>query len=158
MNRFPLLFAVFFGAFTISATAQNVSPVVASQIADFTEYTGGTRSIELSTAFSDPDVSDAVRFTTVLGNIDIELFGTQKPITVTNFLKYVDQGRYFKFDSTANQTASSFVHRSVPGFVIQGGGFIGTVNPSPPAGAPADTIQPTSVLTFPAIQNEPGIS
>src|SRR3954452_3905793 len=110
MNRFPLLFAALLGAFTISATAQNVSPVVASQIADFTEYTGGTRSIDLLTAFSDPDVSDAVRFTTVLGNIDIALFGQQKPITVTNFLKYVDQGRYFVNDPVTGQLASSFVH------------------------------------------------
>src|SRR3954464_11437137 len=158
MNRFPLLFAVFLGAFTISATAQNVSPVVASQIADFTEYTGGTRSIELSTAFSDPDVSDAVRFATVLGNIDIELFGQQKPITVTNFLKYVDQGRYFVFDSPANQAASSIVHRSVPGFIIQGGGYLGTVNPSPTPGSANNPAQPTQVLGFAPIQNEPGIS
>jgi Cyclophilin type peptidyl-prolyl cis-trans isomerase/CLD len=69
----------------------------------------------LSTAFSDPDVSNAVRFATVLGNVDIALFGQQKPITVTNFLKYVDQGRYFLFDATAHQTASSFIHRSVAG-------------------------------------------
>ena len=59
----------------------------------------------------------------VIGNIDIALYGQQKPITVANFLKYVDQGRYFVFDPTAHQTASSFVHRSIPGFVIQGGGY-----------------------------------
>jgi cyclophilin family peptidyl-prolyl cis-trans isomerase len=35
------------------------------------------------------------------------------PVTVENFLRYADEGRY---DNT-------FVHRSVPGFVIQGGGF-----------------------------------
>jgi hypothetical protein len=28
--------------------------------------------------------------------------------------------------------ASSFIHRSVPGFVVQGGGFIGTVDPAEP--------------------------
>ncbi len=158
MNRFLILPAVAFAGFTLSATAQNVSPVVSSQIADFTEFTGATRSIDLSTAFSDPDVSNAVGFTTVLGNIDIALFGQQKPITVTNFLKYVDQGRYFLFDSTANQTASSFVHRSAPGFVIQGGGYIGTVNPSPTPGTANNNAQPTQVLEFGKIQNEPGIS
>src|SRR5256885_12096447 len=129
MNRL-LLAALISAGFTLSAVAQNVPPVVSSQIADFTEYAGApARSIDLTTAFSDPDVSNAVRLTTVLGNIDIALFGQQKPITVTNFLKYVDQGRYFVLDLATSQTASSFVHRSEPGFVIQGGGWLGTVDP-----------------------------
>jgi cyclophilin family peptidyl-prolyl cis-trans isomerase len=153
MHRFFILPAIAFAAFTHSAIAQNVPPVVSSQIADFTEYAGGTRSIDLSPAFSDPDVSNAVRFTTVLGNIDIALFGQQKPITVTNFLKYVDQGRYFLFDPTTQQIASSFVHRSLPGFIIQGGGYIGTVDENNPSAVLA-----TQVATFPPIQNEPGIS
>jgi cyclophilin family peptidyl-prolyl cis-trans isomerase len=157
MNRFTFLFAASVFA-AVSAIAQNAPPVVSSQITDFAEYTGATRSIDLSAAFSDPDVSNAVRFTTVLGSFDVALFGQQKPITVANFLKYVDQGRYFVFDATANQIASSFVHRSVPGFVIQGGGFIGTVNPSPTPGSANNNAQPTQVLAFAPIQNEPGIS
>jgi len=48
-----------------------------------------------------------------LGNFCIELFDEVAPRTVTNFLKYVTDGDY-------NNT---FIHRSVPGFVIQGGGF-----------------------------------
>src|SRR5256714_3359753 len=159
MNRFLLLFAASLFASTLSAVAQNVPPAASSQIADFTVYAGApARSIDVATAFSDPGVTDAVRMTTVLGNIDIELFGQQKPVTVTNFVKYVDQSRYFLFDATANQTASSFVHRSVPGFVIQGGGYIGTVNPSPTPGSANNNAQPTAVLPFAAIQNEPGIS
>ena len=159
MNPTRLLLAFALAAVTLPATAQNVPPVIVSQIADFTEYAGGgARSIDLTTVFSDPDVSNAVRLTTVLGTIDIALFGQQKPITVTNFLKYVDQGRYFLRDPVTNQTASSFIHRSIPGFVIQGGGFIGTVDPSPTPGAPADSVKPTQVLSFGAIQNEPGIS
>ena len=154
MNRFSLLFAITLGAVTVSAIAQ--SP---DQIADFTVYAGGSaRQIDVTTGFPDPGVTDAVRMTTFAGNIDIELFGRDKPITVTNFLKYVDQGRYFVFDPTANQTASSFIHRSVPGFVIQGGGFLGTVNPSPTPGSANNNALPTQVLTFPPIQNEPGIS
>ena len=47
MNRFVILPAIAFAAFTLSATAQNLPPVVSSQIADFTEYAGGTRSIDL---------------------------------------------------------------------------------------------------------------
>jgi cyclophilin family peptidyl-prolyl cis-trans isomerase len=150
MNRFPTFAAVVLsGAFALAAAAQNVPPVVATQIADFTEYAGApARSIDLTTAFSDPDVSNAVRITTVLGNIDVALFGQQKPITVANFMKYIDQGRYFVTNANPQKSGQSFVHRSVPGFVIQGGGFIFTL----------DSSTTYSVLTFPPIQNEPGIS
>ncbi|HSP46021.1 MAG TPA: peptidylprolyl isomerase, partial [Chthoniobacterales bacterium] len=158
MNRIRLLLAFALGAIVLSASAQNVPPVVANQIAGFTEYAGApARSIDLATSFSDPD-SKAVRLTTVLGNVDIELFSQQKPITVTNFLKYVDQGRYFITDPTTHQHAASFIHRSAQGFVIQGGGYIGTVDPSPTPGTPLDTVKPTQVLSFGPIQNEPGIS
>ena len=55
-----------------------------------------------------------VRMQTDLGAIDIELFDTVAPLTVANFLNYVNDGDY---DGT-------FFHRSVPGFVVQGGGYI----------------------------------
>lgn len=159
MFRFQVLLSIGLGAFALSVAGQNVPPVVSNPIADFTAYAGApARSIDLATVFSDPDVSDAVRMTTVLGNIDLALFGQQKPITVTNFLKYIDQGRYFLLDPTTNQTASSFVHRSLPGFIIQSGGFLGTVDPSPQTNPNKDNTQPTQVLTFPPIQNEPGLS
>jgi cyclophilin family peptidyl-prolyl cis-trans isomerase len=153
MNRTLLSISAALLAFALTAPAQNVPPVVSNQIADFTEYSGATRPIDLAAAFADPDVSAAVRLTTVLGDVDLALFGQQKPIAVANFLNYVNQGRYFITDPTTHQVASSFIHRSVPGFVIQGGGFLGTVNPAQPANA-----QPTAVLVFPVIQNEPGIS
>ncbi|MGK0297397.1 MAG: peptidyl-prolyl cis-trans isomerase A (cyclophilin A) [Gammaproteobacteria bacterium] len=55
---------------------------------------------------------------TPLGDIQIELFDDEAPVTVTNFLSYIND------DSFVN----SFIHRSVPGFIIQGGGFISTDN------------------------------
>ena len=150
MNRLIILAALALsGAFTLTATAQNVPPIVTTQIANFTEYAGApARSIDLTTAFSDPDVSNAVRISTVLGNIDIALYGQQKPITVANFMKYIDQGRYFVTNANPQKSAQSFIHRSVPGFVIQGGGFMQSL----------DSSNTYSVLTFLAIQNEPGIS
>jgi peptidyl-prolyl cis-trans isomerase A (cyclophilin A) len=54
-----------------------------------------------------------IRFETTLGEFTIELFEKDAPVTVANFLKYVDDGF---FDGT-------IFHRIVPGFVIQGGGF-----------------------------------
>ncbi len=54
-----------------------------------------------------------VRLETNLGPIDIELYDQQTPNHVTNFLNYVSDGDY-------NDTV---IHRSVPGFVIQGGGY-----------------------------------
>lgn len=53
------------------------------------------------------------RLLTVLGPIDIALDDTAAPLTVTNFLSYVNSGAY----------SNSFIHRSMPGFIIQGGGF-----------------------------------
>ena len=47
------------------------------------------------------------------GDITIELFPEKAPITVKNFLDYVESGF---FDGT-------IFHRVIPGFVIQGGGF-----------------------------------
>jgi peptidyl-prolyl cis-trans isomerase A (cyclophilin A) len=54
-----------------------------------------------------------IRFETTLGNFTVELFEKEAPVTVANFLKYIDDGF---FDGT-------IFHRIVPGFVIQGGGF-----------------------------------
>jgi peptidyl-prolyl cis-trans isomerase A (cyclophilin A) len=54
-----------------------------------------------------------VRFETTHGSFTIELFPKEAPVTVENFLKYVDDGF---FDGT-------IFHRIVPGFVIQGGGL-----------------------------------
>jgi cyclophilin family peptidyl-prolyl cis-trans isomerase len=54
-----------------------------------------------------------IRFSTSLGDIDIELFPQEAPKSAENFLQYVDDGF---FDGL-------IFHRIVPGFVIQGGGL-----------------------------------
>src|SRR2546423_854380 len=110
------------------SSAQNSPPIVSSQIADLTLFdTSPPNEIDLSTKFSDPDLpAKTVRLTTVLGNIDVALFDQQTPITVDNFLRYIDAGLYFPDDPTTGLTAPLFFHRSVPGFVIQSGGFVAT--------------------------------
>jgi cyclophilin family peptidyl-prolyl cis-trans isomerase len=54
-----------------------------------------------------------IRFETSHGTFVVELFPKEAPVTVENFLRYVDDGH---FDGT-------IFHRIVPGFVIQGGGL-----------------------------------
>lgn len=153
MNRFIFSSLFVLSGLTLkAAAAANLAPVIKTPLADQTVFRAAGASIDLADAFSDPDTK-AVRFSTVLGDFDVALFSQAKPITVTNFFHYLDEGRYFKIDPTTHHRASVFFHRSVPDFVIQGGGFIGTVNPSNPTIA-----LPTQVVTFPPIVNEPGIS
>jgi peptidyl-prolyl cis-trans isomerase A (cyclophilin A) len=54
-----------------------------------------------------------IRFETTLGDFTVEFFEKEAPLSVANFLRYIDDGF---FDGT-------IFHRIVPGFVIQGGGF-----------------------------------
>ena len=54
-----------------------------------------------------------VIMTTSEGAIEIELFADKAPISVANFLAYVDAGFY---DNTV-------FHRVIPNFMVQGGGF-----------------------------------
>jgi cyclophilin family peptidyl-prolyl cis-trans isomerase len=56
------------------------------------------------------------QFRTPLGDIEVELLDQDKPITVQNFVRYIESGAY----------ADMFFHRWVPGFVIQGGGVMVT--------------------------------
>lgn len=50
---------------------------------------------------------------TSMGNVKVELFAKEAPISVKNFLDYVNRGFY---DGT-------IYHRVIPNFMIQGGGF-----------------------------------
>ena len=148
----PALFALLFLP-PLSAFSQNVPPTISGPIGDATLFQGAPAEvIALTNFFEDPDTS-GVRLTTVLGEIDLALYDQQTPITVANFTSYIDSGRYFPIDPTTAAAAPLFFHRSVPGFVIQSGGFVATVNPADSA-----HVQPTPVVTFPAISNEPGIS
>jgi cyclophilin family peptidyl-prolyl cis-trans isomerase len=62
-----------------------------------------------------------VRFQTSQGDFTIELDQAAAPVTVENFLRYVDDGH---FDGTV-------FHRVIPGFVIQGGGLTADLAPKP---------------------------
>jgi len=54
-----------------------------------------------------------VMLTTSAGNIELELDNAKAPVSVKNFVDYVQSGYY-------NNT---IFHRVIPGFMVQGGGF-----------------------------------
>ena len=61
-----------------------------------------------------PEGAARVVVKTSLGSFIIGLYEEQSPVTVTNFLSYVNAQH---FDRTV-------FHRVIPGFMIQGGGFV----------------------------------
>ena len=98
--------------------------------------------IDLDAAFDLNGVTGTVvRFSNNVGaDIYAELFDAAgpartrtTPLTAANFLAYLDAGRY----------TNSIMHRSVPGFVVQGGGF-------------TDKSLAAAIPQFPAVTNEPG--
>ena len=60
---------------------------------------------------------------TSLGNITVELFEKEAPVTVANFLAYVDDNYY----------AGTIFHRVIKGFMIQGGGLDANLRDVPSA-------------------------
>jgi cyclophilin family peptidyl-prolyl cis-trans isomerase len=68
-----------------------------------------------------PAVSPQVQVFTSMGNFTIELNAERAPLTVANFLAYVDAGHY----------TNTLIHRAVANFVIQGGGFNTDYTPRP---------------------------
>lgn len=104
-------------------------------------------TVNLNGRYDNPDLNGTIaRFNTTLGQINVLLYDQAgpgitrtTPITVTNFLQYITAGRY----------NDQIIHRSVPGFIIQGGGF----------SLPTDIGEaPAAITTFAQIQNEAGNS
>jgi len=71
-------------------------------------------------------VNPQVRVITSLGEVVIELYPDRAPLTVAEFLRYVKEGQY----------TQTLVHRVVPGFLLQGGGFAAADESSKPVHGP----------------------
>ncbi len=87
---------------------------------------GGTLSTRASAADAPATPSlgtPQVRVTTSMGSFVIELYPDRAPVTVAEFLRYVKEGHY----------TQTLLHRVIPGFLVQGGGF----------SASDETIKPT---------------
>jgi cyclophilin family peptidyl-prolyl cis-trans isomerase len=66
-----------------------------------------------ASATAAPAADPEVQVVTSMGNFTIELNPERAPLTVAQFLKYVDQGFY----------SGTIFHRAIANFVVQGGGF-----------------------------------
>lgn len=110
-------------------------PAVLAPIPDQVVTSDGV-TIDLANFIGLPAVTGQVyQITTTLGTFNIEMLANDAPITVANFENYV-----------ANQIwDNALIHRSMPGFVIQTGGF-------------SATLPPESLTNFGTITNEFGVS
>lgn len=77
-------------------------------------------SMQLNSAYANPKVL----METTKGNITIELYEKEAPITVKNFLSYVSDGFYNNL----------IFHRVIPNFMIQCGGFNAKMTQRPTKG------------------------
>ena len=77
--------------------------------------------IMVGTLLAETKENPMVEMVTSQGTIKLELFAEQAPVTVSNFLAYVDSGFY---DGT-------IFHRVIRNFMIQGGGFDEDLNRKP---------------------------
>jgi hypothetical protein len=87
------------------------------------DETEETKPVETKPAEPEIEKKEENKMTTVIietsmGTITVELDTEKAPITVANFLAYVDDGHY----------ADTIFHRVIKGFMVQGGGF----TPPPP--------------------------
>ncbi len=82
-----------------------------------------------------------VQFQTVMGDFSVNLYDKATPKTVENFLAYVKAGTY----------SNSIIHRSVPGFIVQGGGY--KYESKPPLVA---VTQNAAVINEPVYSNKRG--
>lgn len=115
---YPGIFvAILVAAF--SAHAQSL-PVLAQPFKEQVLAPGGdAKTIDVRNYFAVPGVASAqfAVVDTVMGKFSLELLQSDAPIAVSNFLTYILSGRY----------QNTIIHRSVPGFVIQGGGYTNSV-------------------------------
>jgi len=124
----------------VANTTRTVFGASTADTALYAANNGATTTIDVSAFFDDPDITDSVvRFhvTNADGSnpqtFDLELFDKAAPQTVANFLHYVETNKY---DST-------FFHRVIAGFVLQGGQ---TSSPDPAVQNEFDGVNRSNVL------------
>lgn len=137
---------------TVSTFEPTAMPSVIAEIDDITTDTRNDQdTIDLLTHFDDPFTTGKVArfelYDSALGGAitDVLLFDQSDsgaPLTVENFITYVEDGDY----------EDTIIHRSVPGFIIQGGGF--TVNNLAAVVNTNPSLAVSAVPPDPSVQNE----
>ncbi len=109
------LFVLVYSGFEISTFAQSTVPTLVTTLPNQTlKLNAPPLTLDLTSYFSIPSVTGPiVQFNTILGSYNAELYTSAAPINAANFLSYVNAGSY----------TNSFIDRSVPGFVVQGGSY-----------------------------------
>jgi peptidyl-prolyl cis-trans isomerase A (cyclophilin A) len=93
----------------------------------------------LAAGLSSVTSATIVQFQTVLGDFEVNLFDNITPETVANFLEYVESEAY----------TDTFIHRSIPTFIVQGGGYTHDADRDPKI---------KSIPANPPVINEPHLS
>jgi cyclophilin family peptidyl-prolyl cis-trans isomerase len=142
---FSILLPAVYLALNLSvACAQDMTPPAVAKAVGHVIVDEGAmpKIINLNQTFKLQGVkTEVVRFATTLGNVDVELYPGACPKTVANFLAYVNAGS--GQDGGYN---GSIIQRSVPGFVLQGGGYYVSDNGI------------NAITAMGAVASEPGIS
>ncbi len=88
--------------------------IAAAAMPDLNVAAGAAATVSLGSYFNEPNAApNFAIFDTSLGTIPVLLTPSTTPKTVANFQNYINKGAY----------TNSVVHRSVPGFIWQAGGF-----------------------------------
>ena len=146
----PRLIPILLLCLSQSCLASLVLPVLNDPIVNLSRLASETTETSsdlftLSAVFGTEAIDNlVVRFTTQTSigslQLDLALFSNRTPGTRANFMNYVNDGDF----------VNSIIHRSMPGFVIQGGGFYDS--------DPTSNYFLDAIPTDPPIANEFGIS
>jgi peptidyl-prolyl cis-trans isomerase B (cyclophilin B) len=104
-------------AMSTTSSAQTPAPAPAAAAKSAPAKPAPKKAAEKAkTNFCKPEIKGTpvkVKLTTSMGALTLELNKEKAPISVENFIKYVESGHY----------AGTIFHRVIDGFMIQGGGF-----------------------------------
>ncbi len=118
----------------------NLAPNVYEPISAVHTSAGSPGSVNALNHFADPDL--VYHFDSNMGDVFVRMFWNEKYDTVVNFHYYADFGVY---DNT-------IIHRSIPEFVVQGGGWTWEEL----GGEPLDDFQ--HIQRYAPIADQPGIA
>lgn len=103
------------------------------------DSSGGSSEVSTGAPASCEGDTPKVRLVTTMGDLVVQLDAVNAPITVANFVHYVESGFY----------VDTIFHRVVPDFVIQGGGLTADLQEKP-------TDPPIALETSPALKHVNG--